>query len=139
MALQVKDIFSRLYKIIFDILFYTAIISTLLGLLPDHLFEKFPIKPTAYQNEHLFHALYGHQWNNDLVTKAKLIGVNQLYGPESLVDIGEYIYTGLADGRLVRLHKTTEQIEDVVRFSTSQECGKYVAKILFFYILYIKY
>ena len=123
---QIKDIFSRLYKLVFDIFFYTAITSTLLGLLPDHLFTKFSqFKPVQYQNDHLFRGLQGHQWNNDLVSKAKFIGVSELYGPESLLVIGDYIFTGLADGRLVKIHKTTEKIEEVVQFGNlANGCGK---------------
>lgn len=124
MAMQIKDIFSRLYKITFDLFFYTAIIATILALLPENLFPTFPLNPNPYSNEHLFKGLYGHQWNNDLVINATFIGTSQLYGPESMVSVGEYIYTGLADGRLVRIHKTTEEIELVLQFSTLPECGK---------------
>ncbi|KAJ6224790.1 hypothetical protein RDWZM_003335 [Blomia tropicalis] len=123
MAMQIKDIFSRLYKITFDLFFYTAIIATILALLPENLFPTFPLNPNPYSNEHLFKGLYGHQWNNDLVINATFIGTSQLYGPESMVSVGEYIYTGLADGRLVRIHKTTEEIELVLQFSTLPECG----------------
>lgn len=124
---QIKDIFSRLYKIIFDIVFYTAIVSIGLALLPDHLFPKFSqFKPVAYQNDHLFKGLQGHQWNDHLVSKARLLGANELYGPESLIVIDEFIYTGLADGRLVKIHKETEKVEDVVQFGDPDKgCGKH--------------
>ena len=125
---QIKDIFSRLYKIIFDIFFYTAVSATVLGLLPDHLFTKFShFKPVIFQNDHLFRGLQGQKWNNDLVSKAKLIGVGELYGPESMIVIDEYIFTGLADGRLVKIHKTTEKIEEVVQFGNSANgCGEHL-------------
>lgn len=125
MGLQIKDIFSRLYKLVFDIVFYSCIIATILALLPDHLFTNFPIKPIKYSNEHLVKGLNGLKWNNDLVTKAKIIGSGSLHGPESLTVIGDFLYTGLADGRLVRVHKTTEAIEEILRFSDSKQCGKH--------------
>lgn len=129
---QIKDFFSRLYKLVFDIFFYSAVISVILGLLPDHLFSRFnQFKPVAYQNDHLFRGLQGLTWNNDLVEKAKLLGVDELYGPESLHVIGEYIYTGLADGRLVRVHKDSEKIDEIVNFGNVKDgCGENLCSLL---------
>lgn len=125
MSIQIKDVFSRLYKIIFDIFFYTAILATVLALLPDHLFKDFPIKPTRFLNEHLNKGIGKLSWNNDLVTNAEHIGKGQLLGAESLVEVNDWIYTGLTDGRLVRVHKQTHGIEDVVRLlSDTKDCCK---------------
>ncbi|KAH7640277.1 hypothetical protein DERF_004790 [Dermatophagoides farinae] len=122
MAFQIKDLFSLLYKTTFDILFYTTVISIIFGLLPDQFFNDFPIIPMKYDNEHFYKGLYGFEWNDHLVSKAKMIAINQVHGPESLADIGDYIYTGILGGRIVRIHKQTEQIDEIVRYNNSKEC-----------------
>ena len=123
-TMQIKDIFSRLYKLSIDVAFYSLLVAVILGILPNHLFKDFNISPTAFDIEHIFKSTELKNWNDDLVTKANLIGSNQLIGPESIADVGEYLYTGLADGRLVRVQKSTEKIENVARFG-SKVCGEY--------------
>ncbi|OTF72539.1 Strictosidine synthase/Gluconolaconase-like protein, partial [Euroglyphus maynei] len=113
---------SQLSETTFDILLYTTIISIIFGLLPDQFFNDFPIKPIKYENEHLYKGLYGFEWNDHLVGKTKMIAMNQIHGPESLVDSGDYIYTGVLGGRIVRIHKQTEQIDEIVRFNNSKQC-----------------
>lgn len=133
MAIQIKDIFSQLYKIVFDIFFYTAILSIVLAVLPDHLFKEFPIQPTRFLNEHLNKGIGKHSWNNDLVVKATHIGKGQLLGGESLVEVGDWIYTGLTDGRLVRVHKRTHDIENVVRLvGKVSDCRKLLLMLSLF-------
>lgn len=124
MAFQIKNLFSRLYKLTFDVFFYSSALACLLALLPEHLYNDFPFNPTSFPNDHLHLGLRGLKWNNDLVTKAKRVGAGTLYGPESLAEAGEHIYTGLADGRIVRIHKGNHKVEDVVRIIDAKQCGK---------------
>ncbi|KAF7494638.1 Adipocyte plasma membrane-associated protein [Sarcoptes scabiei] len=124
--MQIKNVFSSLYKIIFDTIFYTILFSLFLGLLPESFFSKFDLKPLSFDNDHLNkYRSYSHlKWNNDLVIKSKYIGSDVLHGPESLAEIGDYIYTGTLGGKLMRIHKRNHQIETVLQFKETNRCRK---------------
>lgn len=122
---QIKDVFSRLFKTAVDIIVVWSVIILIVGFLPENLFKNFPIQPAYFDNEHLYNGLQNLHWNDDLVTKSKFLGQNELFGPESLVDIDDYIYTGVLGGRIVRVHKTNHKVEEVVRFKNTEECRKF--------------
>ncbi|CAG2121607.1 unnamed protein product, partial [Medioppia subpectinata] len=121
MAFQIKNLFSRLYKTAFDIILYTLILSTILALLPSNLFVNFPLEPKS-------HVLNipdkVDNWNNLLVEKSEFLLNGVIVGPESLANKDNFIYTGLADGRLVEINKKTLKTRDIARFGTKLLCGK---------------
>ncbi|CAG2178492.1 unnamed protein product, partial [Oppiella nova] len=119
MSFQIKNLFSRLYKTAFDIILYTLIFATILALLPNHLFVNFPIEPKSYE---LVVPEKVDNWNNDLVDKSELLLKGVVIGPESLAIKDNFIYTGLADGRLVEINKKTLKTRDISRFGTKLLC-----------------
>lgn len=136
---QIKDVFSRLFKTAVDIIVVFSVIILIVGFLPEN--KNFPIEPVHFDNEHLYNGLQNLQWNDDLVTKSKFIAQDQLFGPESLVDIDDYIYTGVLGGRIVRVHKINHKVEEVVRFKNTEECRKLIFKCfnVFFLIFQLFY
>jgi len=120
MAFQTKTIFSMLYKAIFDIILYTLIVATVLALLPTHLFTNFPIEPASYEAD-IPESL--PDWNNLLAERSELLNNEVIVGPESLTENNGFLYTGLADGRLVEIDKKTNKIRDITRFGTRKDCG----------------
>ena len=121
MSFQIKNLFSRLYKTAFDIILYTLIFATILALLPNHLFVNFPIEPKSYE---IVVPEKVDNWNNDLVDKSELLVKGVAIGPESLAIKDNFIYTGLADGRLVEINKKTLKTRDISRFGTKFLCSK---------------
>jgi len=135
--MQVKDIFSKLYKLIFDFALYTALLAALLGALPYSIFEeKFDFRPGQFENEHLYLGLGEGKWNNDLVKKGEILLKDQVIGGESFASIGDYLYTGLADGRIVRMDKNTDQVEDFLRLIDNKDCCEFFLFFYFFYFFY---
>ncbi|XP_076442475.1 adipocyte plasma membrane-associated protein-like [Babylonia areolata] len=63
---------------------------------------------------------------NDKLSQAERVFENQLKGPESIVTDGEYIYTGTADGRVVRIHKG--KIRTLARFGKGTDCGSFASE-----------
>ena len=124
--MQVKDFFSMLYKIIFDTTVYIAVAAAILGALPYSLFEdKFDFRPARFDTEYLINGLGAEKWNNDLVTKGEILFKDEIIGAESFAVIGDYLYSGLADGRIVRFNKNTDKIEDFLRLWENDDCGKF--------------
>jgi len=120
MAFQMKSIFSVLYKAVFDIILYTLIVRLVLALLPNHLFTNFPIEPIGYDSDRIPESL--SDWNNLLAQRSDLLLNGLIVGPESMAEKNEFIYTGLADGRLVEIDKNSLKIRDITRFGTKNDC-----------------
>ena len=121
MSFKVKYIFAFLYKTTVDVFIYTLILTTILGLLPNNLFKGFPLEPRSYE---LNFPDKIDQWNNHLNTKSELLLNGVVVGPESLAERDGFIYSGLADGRLVEINKKTLKVRDVSNFGGGTHCGK---------------
>uniref|UniRef100_A0A1I8IMC3 Large subunit GTPase 1 homolog n=1 Tax=Macrostomum lignano TaxID=282301 RepID=A0A1I8IMC3_9PLAT len=79
------------------------------------LFMPNPIDPVAYQLPPQPPAV-GPLAANDRLAAARKLLVGAVRGPESFVFVGEHLFTGTLDGRIVRVHLASEQPELWVRF-----------------------
>ncbi len=134
MAFQIKTIFSVLYKTVFDIILYTLIVCLVLALLPNHLFTNFPMEPIGYESDRIPETL--SDWNNLLAQRSDLLLNGLIVGPESMAEKNEFIYTGLADGRLVEIDKNSLKIRDITRFGTKNDCS--ICFVLIFILIILK-
>ena len=130
-----KDFFSFIWKTTFDICLYSYILVSIIGLLPNSLFKDFPLDPKSYTIDIPDHI---DNWNNHLNTKSEYLLEAIVIGPESLAERDGFIYTGVADGRLVEINKKTLKVRDVSNFSNrdvskdnskiESNCGNYDPK-----------
>ncbi|KAI1289893.1 Adipocyte plasma membrane-associated protein [Halotydeus destructor] len=112
--------FSRL---LFEAIVVTGAIVVILGLLPtDSVFPLFPIEPKAYETANFSANL--DKWNNVLGDKADLLLKGHVFGPESLAIKGDYLYTGLSDGRIVEIDLENGDLRFVARLApnTVDDC-----------------
>ena len=132
MSLGVKSFFAFFYKTTVDLVIYTLIIVSIIGLLPNNWFTNFPFHPTSYEvnfSDKL------DNWNNLLSSKGELLLKNQIVGPESLAISNDSIYTGLIDGRLVAINKKTLKVKEITKFQNQAICGKYSTTIDLFKLI----
>src|SRR5688572_28998956 len=117
----------KLLKYLVEAIFITAFLVIGLSLLPSQLFPSFPLETVSYVVPDLTTNLRG--WNNILSTKSDFILKGKIIGPESLVIRNNFLYTGLADGRLIEVDLSHDyKVREVVtRFSDGKvnqsECG----------------
>ncbi|XP_054162374.1 adipocyte plasma membrane-associated protein-like [Oppia nitens] len=115
MSFQIKDLFSILFKTLVDILVLAVISAVILALLPFNIFSDFPIDP---KSRDVKFADKLDNWNNHLVDRAQHLLNGVIVGPESLAEKNAFLYTGLADGRLVEINKETLKTRDVANFGS---------------------
>ncbi|XP_054161640.1 adipocyte plasma membrane-associated protein-like [Oppia nitens] len=120
MAFQMKNLFSILFKTIVDILILTVVLATVIAILPNHLFINLPIDPIAYDTDFIADSL--DNWNNLLAQRSLRLLEGHIVGPEAFAETDQHLYTGLADGRLVEIHKSSLKIRDVTTFGKSKDC-----------------
>ena len=123
MGFQIKGLFSVIYKTIVDIIIFTFVLALILAILPNHLFPNLPISPTGYETDNIPPVL--DNWNNLLAQRSQYLLNGQIVGPESFAERGDYLYTGLADGRLVEINKESLKLRDITRFGIKTDCSKY--------------
>ena len=98
----------------------------ILPFLPETLFTGFPFDPIPLK---VPSPSTKHGWNDILSREAELLFPGQIVGPESLALKDNFIYTGLADGRIVEVDLKLLKIRTVTRFAlpnTQQVCGKLI-------------
>lgn len=91
-----------------------ALLLTLPGLPPDTTFTSVLFHPPP-------------PWSGPLEPNEKLNTVERLFegqlkGPESFAARGGWLYTGLMDGRIVRVHPVSLELELVYRMGGEEEC-----------------
>lgn len=123
MGFQIKNLFSLLYKTIIDVIIFAVVLAAVLTLLPNNVFPNLPISPTGYDVDHIPEKL--DNWNNLLAQRSQYLLKDVIVGPESMAEKDQFIYTGLADGRLVEVDKHTLKLRDITRFGTKSDCGNY--------------
>ena len=123
MGFQIKSLFIILYKTIVDIILFAVVLAVILIVLPNQLFPNLPISPTGYETDNIPPAL--DNWNNLLAQRSNYLLNGLIVGPESMAERDHYLYTGLADGRLVEIHKETLKLRDITRFGTKTDCSNY--------------
>lgn len=123
------SILYRLFRASFYLFFMLASLVVLLAYVPHQFYFDFPLEPVSYDpqpppsNESL------RAWNvafKKLNFEQVLLSDKTFVGPESMVQVGDSIYTGLADGRLVRVNKKTYEVNTLTRFNRREGCGKLV-------------
>lgn len=124
MAIELRSIFSMIYKIIFDSVVYVLLISILIGILPDKIFKGLPISPTKYEFPKHIPTDKLPNWNTILDDASEFLLKDKIIGPESMVEVSGLIYTGLMDGRIIQINKKTGNFKEVTRITTSKNCSK---------------
>ncbi|CAG2115115.1 unnamed protein product [Medioppia subpectinata] len=112
--------FRLAFKATFDIILVTLILATVLALLPNHLLPNLPIDPTYYESDFIPNSL--DNWNNLLAQRSQRLLDGVIVGPESMTERHHFLYTGLADGRLVEIHKKTLEIREITSFAKKTDC-----------------
>ncbi|CAG2176255.1 unnamed protein product, partial [Oppiella nova] len=120
MSFQIKSLFSLAFRATFDIVLVTIILAAILALLPNHLLPNLPMDPTAYDSDFIPNSL--DNWNNLLAQRSQRLLEGQIVGPESMTERHQFLYTGLADGRLVEINKKSLEIRDITRFAKKSDC-----------------
>lgn len=101
------------------LVFASIVISLVLWKLPC------PINPVALTQQHDLPVFDGAMTPNTVLQNVEKIGTDKLPGPESIqIDSKGVIYTGLKDGRIVKVTKTGEVIELVRVGQKVDNCGE---------------
>ena len=121
MGFKISNLFTFVYKAIVDVIIFAVILAAVLTFLPNNVFPNLPMSPTGYEVDHIPEKL--DNWNNLLAQRSQYLLKDVIVGPESMVEKDDFIYTGLADGRLVEVNKITLKVRDITRFGTKTNCG----------------
>lgn len=124
MGFQIKTLFSVLFKTIIDVIILAVVLAIVLAVLPNTVFPNLPMSPVGYQVDHIPPKL--DNWNNLLAQRSQYLLKDMIIGPESMAEKDDFIYTGLADGRLVEVNKKTLKVRDIARFGTKTDCCNYL-------------
>lgn len=102
----------------FELVLVTSVLILILANLPQALFPQFPLSPQSYDVPDLTTYLTG--WSTLLDSKSEKLLLNQIIGPESIAQQGDYLYVGTADGRLLEirdLDTDSPKLRFVTRFA----------------------
>ncbi|XP_028630774.1 adipocyte plasma membrane-associated protein [Grammomys surdaster] len=100
---------------VFRMTFLMLAVSLAVPLLGAMLLLESPIDPQSFSfKEPPF--MFGVLQPNTKLRQAERLFENQLSGPESIVNIGDVLFTGTADGRVVKLENG--EIETIARFGS---------------------
>eukprot|EP01041_Mallomonas_annulata_P006986 gene6986-14200_t len=91
-----------------DALPYIAIFAAVFVMMPS------PLDPVTWKTVRPLPVLQGGWAPNHVLNNTKRIGDGKFRGPESMVfdDKGGYVYSGVGDGRVIRVSTTGNQVED---------------------------
>lgn len=100
---------------VFRMTFLMLAVSLAIPLLGAMMLLESPIDPQSFSfKEPPF--MFGVLHPNTKLRQAERLFENQLSGPESIVNIGDVLFTGTADGRVVKLENG--EIETIARFGS---------------------
>lgn len=100
---------------VFRMTFLMLAVSLAIPLLGAMMLLESPIDPQSFSfKEPPF--MFGVLQPNTKLRQAERLFENQLSGPESIVNIGDVLFTGTADGRVVKLENG--EIETIARFGS---------------------
>ncbi|XP_032760284.1 adipocyte plasma membrane-associated protein isoform X1 [Rattus norvegicus] len=100
---------------VFRMTFLMLAVSLAIPLLGAMMLLESPIDPQSFSfKEPPF--MFGVLQPNTKLRQAERLFENQLNGPESIVNIGDVLFTGTADGRVVKLENG--EIETIARFGS---------------------
>ncbi|XP_031228059.1 adipocyte plasma membrane-associated protein [Mastomys coucha] len=100
---------------VFRMTFSMLAVSLAIPLLGAMMLLESPIDPQSFSfKEPPF--MFGVLQPNTKLRQAERLFENQLSGPESIVNIGDVLFTGTADGRVVKLENG--EIETIARFGS---------------------
>lgn len=100
---------------VFRMTFLMLAVSLAIPLLGAMMLLESPIDPQSFSfKEPPF--MFGVLQPNTKLRQAERLFENQLNGPESIVNIGDVLFTGTADGRIVKLENG--EIETIARFGS---------------------
>lgn len=100
---------------VFRMTFLMLALSLAIPLLGAMMLLESPIDPQSFSfKEPPF--MFGVLQPNTKLRQAERLFENQLNGPESIVNIGDVLFTGTADGRVVKLENG--EIETIARFGS---------------------
>ncbi|XP_052039813.1 adipocyte plasma membrane-associated protein isoform X1 [Apodemus sylvaticus] len=100
---------------VFRMTFLMLAVSLAVPLLGAMMLLESPIDPQSFSfKEPPF--MFGVLQPNTKLRQAERLFENQLSGPESIVNIGDVLFTGTADGRVVKLENG--EIETIARFGS---------------------
>lgn len=115
--------FGLLYSVLSKSLLVLLVSIVSVNYLPEKLFHDFPLEPRSVEQND-FDSVIPH-WNTKLSdNQPEYIQLNNILGPESIaVSKDGFLYTGLADGRLVELDPSKNyKLRQVLKFKQSPEC-----------------
>ena len=124
MGFEIKKLIYIILRTIRDIIIISLVLALILVILPNQVFPNLPVSPTSYDTDTIPQSL--DNWNNLLAQRSQYLLNGLIVGPESITERDDFLYTGLADGRLVEINKETLKMRDITRFGTKTDCSKYL-------------